>query len=501
MELIIFLAVFLFFCSMVVKHVKKSKPVKLPPGPKPLPIIGNIHQLSGGLPHHILADMAKKYGPLMHLKLGEVSYIVLSSAEVAKEVMNQHDILFSSRPELLSVRIIDYNCTNITFSPYGDYWRQLRKICTVELLSAKRVQTFRSLREEEVLNMIKLVFHKKGSVVNLSKMVFSVTYSIIAQAAFGKRSKYQEEFLVLMEEIMNVTGGFSIADLYPSIKILEVISGMRQRLEKIHKKTDIILGNILDEHKEKRNRLEARGDQEAREDLIDILLSVQNSGEFGAPLTDDNIKAVISDIYAAGGESSATTAIWTMSEMIKNPGVLKRAQDEVRQVFDGKGNVDESGLHELQYMQAAIKETMRIHPALPLLLPRECRENCETNGYEIPVKTRVIVNAWAIGRDPIHWDDPDKFNPDRFLGSQIDFRGKDFSYIPFGAGRRMCPGITFALPNVQLPLAQLLFHFDWKLPGGLELEKLDMTENFGLAVGRKHDLELIPIPYSRSSVK
>nr|AXK92566.1 rankinidine/humantenine-11-hydroxylase 1 [Gelsemium sempervirens] len=499
MELIIFIAVFLLFCTLVVKIVKKSKPVKLPPGPKPLPIIGNIHQLSGGLPHHILADLAKKYGSLMHLKLGEVSHIVVSSAEVAKEVMNQHDILFSSRPELLAVRIIDYNCTDITFSPYGDYWWQLRKICTVELLSAKRVQTFRSLREEEVFNMIKLVFHKKGSVMNLSKMVFSVTYSIIAQAAFGKRSKYQEEFLVLMEEMMNVSGGFSIADLYPSIKMLEVITGMRQRLEKIHKKKDIILGNILEEHKVKRIKSDARGDQ--REDLIDVLINVQSSVEFGAPLTDDNIKAVISEIYSAGGESSATTVIWTISEMIRNPGVLKRAQDEVRQVFDGKGNVDESGLHELQYLQAAIKETMRLHPALPLLLQRECRESCEIDGYEIPVKTRVIINAWAIGRDPMHWNEPEKFNPDRFLGSQIDFRGKDFSYIPFGAGRRMCPGITFALPNVQLPLAQLLFHFDWELPGGLELEKLDMTENFGLAVGRKHDLDLVPTPYSGSSLK
>ena len=181
-----------------------------------------------------------------------------------------------------------------------------------------------------------------------------------------------------------------------------------------------------------------------------------------------------------------------MSEMLKNPRVLKKAQNEVRHVCCGKGDVDEGSIHELKYLTSVIKETLRLHPSLPLLLPRESQENCEINGYQVPVKTKVIINAWAMGRDPEHWTELETFYPERLLNSSTDFKGNDFEYIPFGAGRRMCPGILFALPNIELPLAKLLYHFDWKLPGGMRHEDLDMTEAFAVTVRRKDDLILIP---------
>lgn len=159
-----------------------------------------------------------------------------------------------------------------------------------------------------------------------------------------------------------------------------------------------------------------------------------------------------------------------MLEMVKNPRVMREAQSEVRRVFEGKGTVDETCIHELKYLKSVIKETLRLHPVFPLLLPRECSKNCEVNGFEIPAKTRVIVNAWAIGRDSNLWPEPENFHPERFLNSSVDFMGTNFEFIPFGAGRRICPGILFALPNVELPLAQLLFHFDWKLPNGMKPE-------------------------------
>ncbi|GMP65117.1 hypothetical protein CsSME_00026066 [Camellia sinensis var. sinensis] len=190
-----------------------------------------------------------------------------------------------------------------------------------------------------------------------------------------------------------------------------------------------------------------------------------------------------------------------MSEMLKNPELMKRAQAEVRHVFDRKRNVDETCLHELKYLNSIIKETLRLHPILPLLLPRESNEQYAINGYEIPVKTKVIVNAWAIGRDPKHWNEAEKFDPERFLNSAIDFKGACFKYIPFGAGRRICPGIAFAIPNIELPLAQLLYHFDWKLLSGMKQEELDMTETFGLAARRKNDLRVIPISYHPPHVK
>lgn len=178
--------------------------------------------------------------------------------------------------------------------------------------------------------------------------------------------------------------------------------------------------------------------------------------------------------------------------MMKCPTAFKKAQEEVRRVYGDQGNVDESRLRELKYLQAVIKETMRFRPSAPLLLPRESTERCEINGYEIPAKTRVIVNAFALGRDPNHWTEPDTFNPDRFVDSDIDYQGKNYAYIPFGAGRRICPGIAFALPNMELPIAQLLFHFDWELPGKMKPEDIDLTEIFGLTVGPKNDLQLIP---------
>lgn len=187
--------------------------------------------------------------------------------------------------------------------------------------------------------------------------------------------------------------------------------------------------------------------------------------------------------------------VWAIAEMLKSPIVMEKAQAEVRRVFDGKWDINETGIHELKYLNSVVKETLRLHPSVPLLLPRECRERCVINGYEIPENTKVIINAWAIAQDPDHWFEPNKFFPERFLDSSIDFKGTDFKYIPFGAGRRICPGILFAIPNVELPLANLLYHFDWKLPDGMKHEDLDMTEEFGLTIRRKEDLNLIPIPY------
>jgi len=198
-------------------------------------------------------------------------------------------------------------------------------------------------------------------------------------------------------------------------------------------------------------------------------------------------------MFAAGTETSSEILLWAMSEMVKNPNVMEEAQAEVRRVYDIKGYVDETELHQLIYLKSIIKETLRLHPPAPLLIPRESRERCQINGYEIPAKTRVAINAWAIGRDQRNWVEAESFIPDRFLNSTVDFKGTNFAYIPFGAGRRMCPGIAFALPNIELPLAQLLYHFDWKLPNGMKNEELDMTDSFGITGGRKHDLCLIPI--------
>ncbi|KAK8359003.1 hypothetical protein V6Z12_A04G065200, partial [Gossypium hirsutum] len=365
------------------------------------------------------------------------------------------------------------------------------KICTSELLNATRVASFQSIREEEVLNLVETIKSNEGLAVNLSHKVFSLSYGITARAAFGKKCKDQYAFISIVTEETKVNSGFFVSEFFPSLKFLDTVLCLKHKVEKIHGEADMILGNIVNDHKESRTK--GRSKDENKENLVDVLLRIQKDGEF--PLTDNNVKAVILDIFSAGSETSAGAVEWALSEMIKNLRVMTKAQAEVRQVFQGKGNVDETGIHQLKYLKCVIKETLRLHPVIPLLIPRESMKNCVVNGFEIPTKTRVIVNAWAIGRDSNHWVEPEKFEPERFVNSSVDFIGTNFEFIPFGAGRRVCPGILFALPTVELPLAQLLFHFDWKLPRGMKQEDIDMTEVFGVSVRRKNDLVLVPSLY------
>ncbi|GAU34048.1 hypothetical protein TSUD_16360 [Trifolium subterraneum] len=469
---------------------KKGSALNLPPGPWKLPIIGSIHHLITSTPHRKLRDLAKIYGPLMHLQLGEISAIVVSSPEYAKEVLKTHDVIFASRPKLLATEILSYGFTDIAFSPYGNYWRQLRKICTIELFSQKRVSSFQPIREEELTNLIQRIYSQQGSPINITQLVVSSTFDIIARAVFGSKCKVQE--FVSLGNGESIAGGFDIAELFPSAKWLQRVSGYRPKLEKFHRQIDRILENIIIEHKEAKSK--AKEGQGEGEDLVDVLQKFQGciDSDQDICLSDNNIKAIILNIYGAGGDTSASTIVWAVAELVRNPRVLKKAQNEVREIFNMKGIVGENCINELKYLKSVVKETLRLHPPGPLLLPRECGQACEIDGYDIPIKSKVIVNAWAIGRDPKYWTEPERFYPERFIGSSIDYKGSNFEYIPFGAGRRICPGSTFGLINVEMALALMLYHFDWRLPNGMKGEDLDMTEQFGATIKRKDDLYLIP---------
>ncbi|CAI0378853.1 unnamed protein product [Linum tenue] len=487
---------------LLFKFNRKSNPsgpaaAPPPPGPTKLPIIGNLHNLAGGsLPHHRLRDLANRYGGVMGLQLGQVPHLVITSAEAAREVMKTHDVVFAQRPKMLAAEILSYNFTDIAFAPYGAYWRQLRKICVLELLSAKRVKSFGSIREEEVSNAATRIADSAGREFNFSRMLFSLTHAITARVAFGKKYNGQDEFIQLVEDITRAGGGFSLADLYPSVKLLQVVSGMRSTLLRLRGETDRMLGSIIADHRSKGSKEDSAAGEV--DDLVDVLLKLQGNGEPDFPLTDDNIKAVIFDIFIAGSDTSSTTLEWAMSEMVKNHRVLYEAQAEVRKVFGPKGEVDETLLHELHYMRLVIKETLRLHAPVPLLLPRENNEDCEIDGFLVKANTKVIVNVWAMGRDPKYWKEPEEFRPERFIDSSIDYKGSDFEFLPFGAGRRMCPGMVFGMANVELPLAKFLYHFDWELAGGIKAGDLDMEESFGATLTRKNDLKLIPIPYQPS---
>ncbi|XP_051133899.1 salviol synthase-like [Andrographis paniculata] len=468
---------------------RRRTPAKLPPGPRKFPVIGNLHNLvSFRPPYRVLADLAAKYGPMMHLQLGQISTVVVSSSDVAKEFLKTHDITFANRPSFFAINIICYGPTSIAFSPYGEYWRQLRKICTVELLSTRRVQSFRPIREEDFSNLCRWIASKERSLVNLTEKLAVTTCDTVMRACLGNKTDEHNHFINIVKESAAVAAGFHLVDVYPSIRWFGTINGFKGRIEKVHKLADRILGKILDEHKVAASR------KKEREDLADVLLKYHKDSGHELQLTDDNIKAVLQDMFDAGIETSSTTAEWAMAELIKHPRVLKKVQDEVREVFGDKGFVDESEFDNLKYLKLVVKETLRMHPPVPLLIPRENLEACEINGYKLPAKTRVLVNAWAIGRDPKIWKDADSFIPERYLDNiSVDYTGKNLDYIPFGSGRRICPGMTFGLANLELPLAMFLYHFDWVLPDGMKPEDLDMAETVGITARRKNPLYVIPI--------
>lgn len=204
---------------------------------------------------------------------------------------------------------------------------------------------------------------------------------------------------------------------------------------------------------------------------------------------------VFKGLFVAGTDTAAASIEWAMTELIRHPEAMRKVQQEVRKSLNGETKIEASHINEMQYLKQVIKETLRLHPPAPLLLPRLCRETTKISEYVIPKGTQVIINAWALGRDPEFWKDPESFQPERFERCEIDFKGNNFEFIPFGAGRRKCPGMLFGLAGVEFWLAQLLLHFDWEVPDGKKPEELDITEVSGVILSRKNDLNLLAFPH------
>ncbi|XP_073116717.1 cytochrome P450 71A1-like isoform X1 [Elaeis guineensis] len=469
------------------KRMEQRKAVyKLPPGPKKLPLIGNLHQV-GRLAHHSLWQLSQKYGPLMYLELGSMPIVVISSAEMAKEVMKTHDLDFCSRPRLVAGSKFSYNCLDISFAPYGEYWREIRKICILELFSAKRVQSFQFIREEEISLMINSISLSSATPINLSRLMMTLATNIICRAAMGK--KYQEGdyekgiFHRLFTELQALLGSFYIADFFPSIGWMDKLTGLAGRLEKSFSMFDAFYEHVIGEH------IDPERIRPEHEDIVDVLLRLQRDGH----LTKDHIKAVLTDIFIAGTDTASATLEWAMAELARHPRLMKKAQEEIRASLGTKGKVEEGDLHQLQYLKSVVKETWRLHSPAPLLLPRESIRHSRIHGYDILPNTTLYVNAWGIAKDPKSWDDPEEFIPERFMDSSIDYKGHNFEFIPFGSGRRICPAINLGTLTVELALASMLYHFDWELPVGMTREDIDMNEAPGITVHKSSALHLVAI--------
>lgn len=196
-------------------------------------------------------------------------------------------------------------------------------------------------------------------------------------------------------------------------------------------------------------------------------------------------------MFGAGTETSASTIEWAIAELTKNPTILSKLRQEIQTIV-GHNPIKESHLPHLPYLQACVKETLRLHPPTPLLLPHKALEPCQLLGYTIPKDCQVMVNAWAIGRDPKTWKDPLNFSPERFLNSNVDFKGNDFELIPFSSGRRICPGVPLATQFLQLIVGTMVQSFEWGLPNGMQPSELVMDEKFGLTLQKEPPLLIVP---------
>nr|AJD25151.1 cytochrome P450 CYP71AH15 [Salvia miltiorrhiza] len=487
---------FLTFITLFFLILKKTrKPVinaaKLPPGPRQLPIIGNLHQL-GKLPHRSLQKLSKTYGDLMFLQLGSVPTLVVSSADKARDIFKNHDLAFSGRPSsLYAMKKMCYNLSCVSAAPYGDYWREARRIVVLELMTAKRVESFRHIRVEEVGCLIERISRAGPDPVDLSSAVFAMSNNVVSRAAFGETDVkgMGRSFQEIFHETQSLAVEFNVADYFAGLDWINGINGVDRRIGDNFRDMDVFFEGVIGEHRDRRVL------DSDKEDIIDVLLRVQEDSE----LTDDQIKAILLDVFVAGTDTSAATVVWTMAELIRNPTILQKAQQQVREIAKGKAKVEESDLPKLIYLKHVVKESFRLHPPAPLLLPHETTDLCVIDGgrYEIPAKTRVFFNAAAISADPAVWVNPGDFLPERFEDGRVDFRGQHFELLPFGAGRRGCPGISFAMPVVELALANLLFRFDWKLPEGVSVEDVDMEEAPGITMHKNIPLCLVACPVNQ----
>ncbi|KAL9280568.1 putative cytochrome P450 [Arabidopsis thaliana] len=492
MSLWYIIVAFVFFSSMIIVRIIRKTKKNLPPGPPRLPIIGNLHQL-GSKPHRSMFKLSETYGPLMSLKFGSVSTVVASTPETVKEVLKTFDVECCSRPNMTYPARVTYNLKDLCFSPYSKYWREVRKMTVVELYTAKRVQSFQHTRKEEVAALVDFIKQAASleKPVNLNKKLMKLSGSVICRVAFGinlQGSKLENTYEEVIQGTVELVGSFAAADYFPVVgRIIDRITGLHSKCEKLFKAMDAFFDQSIKHHLE---------DEIIKDDIIDLLLKMERGettlGEF--QLTRDHTKGILANILNAGIDTSAQVMTWVMTYLISNPRVLKKAQAEVREVIKHKDDIIEEDIEGLQYLKMVIKETFRINPLVPLLIPREASKNLKIGGHDIPKKTWIHVNnIWAIHRNPNVWKDPEAFIPERFMDSQIDYKGFNFELLPFGSGRRICPGIGMGMALVHLTLINLLYRFDWKLPEGMKVADVDLEESYGLVCPKKIPLQLIPV--------
>ncbi|PIA43162.1 hypothetical protein AQUCO_02000534v1 [Aquilegia coerulea] len=460
-----------------------------PPGPKPWPVIGNLNLISS-LPHQSIHELSQKYGPIMQLYLGSCPVVVGSSVEMAKQFLKIHDQSFAYRPSSSAGKYFHYDYTDMLWAPYGPYFRHVRKIWLTQLFNKKTLDSYEYLQVEERQSLLSGLYASCGSPVSLKDHIYNFTLNIITRVVLGKNlgdDSQSKEFKKILDESFVLTGMMNIGDLIPWINFLD-LQGYVKKIKAMSIKIDEFLERELDEH------IIRRQDHSSPKDMVHVLLQHADDPNPELKLSRNKIKSLTKDLLGAGPETVSATIEWAMSELLKHPEHFTKATEELDRVIGRDRWVEEKDIPNLPYIKSIIFETMRMHPAAPMLAPHFAHENRKIHGYDIVQGTQVLVNVWSIGRDPTLWDAPNEFRPERFIGRNIDVKGQHFELLPFGSGRRMCPGYSLGLKLVESGLANILHGFTWKLPSEMKPQDLNMDEVWGLTVPRKVPLIAIAQP-------
>ncbi|KAI3772770.1 hypothetical protein L6452_03963 [Arctium lappa] len=423
----------LIFTLLNFRHGLKN----LPPGPRPWPLIGNLN-LIGPLPHQSLHKLSQTYGKLMHLKFGSCPVVVASSPDMARQFLRTHDRVFASRPLTAAGKYTTYNNHNITWAPYGDYWTQGRKIYLNELFSSKRLGSSEHIRVHEMRVFLARLRAVSGDAIVLKDHVSRMNLSVMSRIVLGRKyfseSKDEdeivtlEEFQEMLDELFLLNGVLNVGDWMPWLGFMD-LQGYVKRMKDLCKKFNRFHDHVLEEH---RGRMKANGEGFVAKDMVDLLLQLADDSNLEVKLDSDGVKGFIQDLIAGGTGTAATTVEWAMSELIKQPDLVKKATEELDRVIGKERWVEEVDFPNLPFVDSILKETMRLHPVAVLLAPHLALEDCQVAGYDIEKGTTVFINSWSIGRDPDVWVDPESFRPERFLGRDIDIKGQHFELLPFG---------------------------------------------------------------------
>uniref|UniRef100_A0A1W7HBS0 Cytochrome P450 n=1 Tax=Scoparia dulcis TaxID=107240 RepID=A0A1W7HBS0_SCODU len=469
---------------------------KLPPGPRPLPVVGNLYDLKPVLVR-CFTEWSHTYGPIFSVYLGSHLSIVVNSAELAKEVLKDNDQQLANRNRTRQINKFSKNGMDLIWSDYGPHYVKVRKLCTLELFSMKRLEALRPIREDEVTAMVESIFkdcvkpENKGKPLVLREYLGLMAFLHITRLSFGKRfmdsngiiDEQGEELKAILHNGIKLGTKKSFAEFLPWLRFL--FKAENEALNEHDTRADNFTKKIMEEH-----TLARKKTGNTKSHFVDALLTLQKEYD----LSEDTVIGLLWDMISAGMDTTTITVEWAMAEMVRNPRVQQKIQEELDRVVGKDRVMTEADLPNLPYLQCVTKECFRLHPPTPLMLPHKANTNVKIGGYDIPKGATVSVNVWAIARDPAVWKNPLEFRPERFQEEDVDMKGTDYRLLPFGSGRRICPGAQLAIYLVSSMLGHMVHHFTWTPPSGVKPEDMDMIEQPGTVTYMRTPLQAVPTP-------